>query len=449
MTDDDRDDEGSGRLPFDDGADDDLFVWDGLRPPSHPADLPPRRVPEEPRRSRVPDESRPSWHEGAPLPRRRDRYAAPGDEGAVGPRRAAPSRGADDEWDDWLDPGEGAQRGEPAAGDGPGGPFGPDALGHVPERVRARRRRLSAGAVLAAMLIGFFVAGLLDAKAIETAVKGKPLGTARSVQLALLKPMVVLSGALQLDRPAEALNAMLGRGEAAHHSIAEVKDKVKPKWPRKITRKDPLRLYIIGDSMAQVFGSSLENLAEETHLIKAKLDYKVSSGLSRPDFFDWPQRMIDQMVEFDPDATAVLFGANDGQNVLYKGKVLEVGSKAWQEVYARRVGQAMDILTKGGRRAYWVGNPIMRDPAYRERISMMDHIYEAEAKKHPGVFYIPTWALFANEKGFYSEYLPDAHGDPVLMRAPDGIHLSRAGGDRMAQAPLDVVEKDWGIPQQP
>jgi len=449
MTDDDRDDEGSGRLPFDDGADDDLFVWDGLRPPSHPADLPPRRVPEEPRRSRVPDESRPSWHEGAPLPRRRDRYAAPGDEGAVGPRRAAPSRGADDEWDDWLDPGEGAQRGEPAAGDGPGGPFGPDALGHVPERVRARRRRLSAGAVLAAMLIGFFVAGLLDAKAIETAVKGKPLGTARSVQLALLKPMVVLSGALQLDRPAEALNAMLGRGEAAHHSIAEVKDKVKPKWPRKITGRDPLRLYIIGDSMAQVFGSSLENLAEETHLVKAKLDYKVSSGLSRPDYFDWPQRMIDQIVEFDPDATAVLFGANDGQNVFYKGKVLEVGSKAWQEVYARRVGKAMDILTKGGRRVYWVGNPIMRDPGYRDSISMMDHIYEAEAKKHPGVFYIPTWALLANEKGSYSEYLPDASGDPVLMRAPDGIHLTRAGGDRMGQATLDVIEKDWGMPQQP
>jgi len=419
---DDRHDEGSGRLPFDEGGNDDLFVWDGLRPPSRPAGLPPRR---------------------------RDGYAAAGDESAARPRRAAPARGADDEWEDWLDPGEGAQRGEPAAGDGPGGPFGADALGHVPERRRPRRRRLSAGAVLAAMLIGFFVAGLFDAKAIETEVKGKPLGTARSIQLALLKPMVVLSGALQLDRPAEGLNAMLGRGEAAHHSIAEVKDKVKPKWPRKITRKDPLRLYIIGDSMAQVFGSSLENLAEETHFIKAKLDYKVSSGLSRPDFFDWPQRIIDQIVEFDPEATAVLFGANDGQNVLYKGKVLAVGTKAWQEVYARRVGKAMDILTRGGRRAYWAGNPIMRDPGYRERISMMDHIYEAEAKKHPGVFYISTWALFANEKGSYSEYLPDANGDPVLMRAPDGIHLTRAGGDRMAQATLDVIEKDWGIPQQP
>jgi len=369
------------------------------------------------------------------------------DEGSERPR--SDDRAAADAWQDWLDPGEGAQGGEPAAGHAPRGPFGADAPGHLPEPRRPRRRRLSAAGVLAAMLIGFFVAGLLDVKAIEAEVKGKPLGTARSVQLALLRPMVVLSGALQLDRPTETLNAMLGRGEAAHHSIAEVKDKVKPKWPRKITRKDPLRLYIIGDSMAQIFGSSLENLAEETRFIRAKLDYKVSSGLSRPDFFDWPQRMIDQLVEFDPDATVVLFGANDGQDVKYNGKVLKVGSKAWQKLYAKRVGKAMDILTKGGRRSYWVGNPIMRDPGYRARISMMDHIYDAEAKKHPGVFYVPTWALFANEKGSYVEYLPDAGGDPVLMRNADGIHLTRAGGDRMAQAALDAIEKDWGIPQQP
>jgi len=322
--------------------------------------------------------------------------------------------------------------------------------GRLPgQRQGLRRRRASAGAVLVAMLIGFFVAGLLDAKGIETDVKGKPLGTWRSVELALLKPMTGLSGALRLDRPAEALNALLGRGEGAHHSLAEVNSNAKPKWPRVITSKRPLRLFIVGDSMAQVFGSSLENLSEDTRLIKAKLEYRISSGLSRPDYFDWPQRLIDQLVEYDPDATAVLFGANDGQSVSYEGKVLEVGSKAWQEVYQKRVGRAMRILTRGGRRVYWVGNPMMQNAGYRDRIAMMDHIYEAEAAKHPGVTFVSTWRLMANEKGSYSEYLRDDGGDPVLMRLPDGIHLTRAGGDRMAQSVLDVIEKDWGIPQEP
>jgi len=91
----------------------------------------------------------------------------------------------------------------------------------------------------------------------------------------------------------------------------------------------------------------------------------------------------------------------------------------------------------------------MRDPGYRDRISMMDHIYAAEAKKHPGVTYIPTWSLFADHNGSYADYLTDANGDKVLMRAADGIHLTRAGGDRMAQNVLDVIEKDWGILQQP
>jgi uncharacterized protein len=361
-------------------------------------------------------------------------------------RRFSADGGVDDEWDEWLDPGEGAQRHSPRHGPEPGG-RGPSE--RPPGQVRGpRRRRASAGAVLIAMLIGFFVAGLLDARNIEADVKGEPLGTWRSVELALLKPMTGLSGVLHLDGPAEALNAMLGRGEGPHHSLAEVKVKAKPKWPRAITRKRPLRMYIVGDSMAQVFGSSLENLAEGTHLVKAKLDYKVSSGLSRPDFFDWPQHLIDQLVEYDPDATTVLFGANDGQNLVANGKVLEVGSKAWQAVYQKRVGRAMRILTRGGRRVYWVGNPIMRDAGYRDRIAMMDHIYEAEAARHPGVTYATTWHLMANDKGSYAEYL-SVGGHQVLMRAPDGIHLTRAGGDRMAQSVLDVIEKDWGIPQQP
>jgi hypothetical protein len=294
------------------------------------------------------------------------------------------------------------------------------------------------------MLVGFFVAGLLDARAIEDDVKGRPLGAGRSVLLTLLRPMTALSGALRLDRPAETIDTALGRGAKAHHSLAEV-DKAKPLWPRAITRHRPLRLYIAGDSMAQVFGSSLVNLAEGTGLIKARLDYHISSGLSRPDYYDWPQRLVDQLVEFRPDAAVILFGANDGQDVMYAGRVLDVGTRAWREVYAKRVSRAMGILARGGRRVYWVGNPIMRDAGYRGRIAMMNRIYAAEAPKHPGVRFVNTWRLMADGRGSYADYLRDPGGDMVLMRGEDGIHLTRAGGDRMGQAVLDVVVEDWGL----
>ncbi len=376
--------------------------------------------------------------EGAEWPRApRDDRRASGDWRApeyptgAGRTRHEPADGYEvsEEWEEWLEP--------EAHGDG--------TIGPLPERHKGpRRRRLSAGAVLLAMLLGFFLAGLLDAKNIKEDVETRPYGALRTFQLAMLTPMTALSGAVRADQLGAAVADALGRGEAPHHTLAEVK-KAKPLWPRKITEKKPLRLYVAGDSMDQVFGSSLVNLGEATGLVKGKNDYHVSSGLTRPDFYDWPQRLVDQIVDFRPDAAAVLFGANDGQNVLYEGKVLKVGTKAWQEVYAQRVGEAMEILTKGGRRVYWIGNPIMKDFGYRQRIAMMNHIYEAEAKKHPGVTFVSTWATMANEKGSYAEYLKDANGDQVLMRAPDGIHLSRAGGDRMAARVLEVIMKDWGM----
>lgn len=464
--------------PFEGGADrdarrppdpdDDLFVWDGLRPPRR--EQPRRPAGSEPGDWRVPefgagvgaagagreeDSARAERdaldrryeHEtggredaGPPAGSGYERAArASGDwrapEYPTGDRRSGhePDDGYEtsEEWEEWL---------EPEA------PRGAETIGPLPERGNGpRRRRLPAGAVLLAMLVGFFFAGLLNAANIKKDVEARPYGALRSLQLALLAPMTGLSGLVRADDLGAAVATALGRGEGPHHTLADVKKTKKSLWPRAITAAKPLRLYIAGDSMDQVFGSSLVNLSEATGLVKAKNDYKVSSGLSRPDFFDWPQRMVDQIVDYKPDAVAVLFGANDGQDVYYEGKVLKVGTKAWQEVYARRVGEAMDILTKGGRRVYWVGQPIMKDFGYRERIAMMNHIYEAEAQKHPGVKFVSTWKLLSNEKGSYAEYLKDEGGDSILMRAPDGIHLTRAGGDRMAGLVLDVIEKDWGM----
>jgi len=425
-------DAGEPRSPG--GSDDDLFVWNDLRPPARGRDERRRAAASGPGDRRTPESAVPESSASAGRPRRSSGdWRAPEYPTGAGRPRYRPADGYEtsEEWEEWLEP---------------DAPRGPETIGPLPERQKGpRRRRLSAGAVLLAMLLGFFLAGLLDANNIKKDVEARPYGALRTFQLAMLTPMTALSGAVRADRLGAAVADALGRGEQAHHTLAEVKPAKKPLWPRAITQKKPLRLYVAGDSMDQVFGSSLVNLSEATGLVKARNDYHVSSGLSRPDFYDWPQRLVDQIVDFKPSAAAVLFGANDGQDVLYEGRVLKVGTKAWQRVYAKRVGEAMDVLTKGGRRVYWVGNPIMREFGYRERISMMNHIYQAEAAKHPGVTFVSTWRLMSDDKGSYSEYLKDANGDSVLMRAPDGIHLTRAGGDRMAALVLGVIEKDWGM----
>lgn len=321
-----------------------------------------------------------------------------------------------------------------------------DAVAPRSPRRRTRHPRATAGAALAAMLLGFFLAGLLDAVALRRDVETMPLGPRRTTLLWLVRPMTALSGAIGLDEPARALDQALGRGDDAHHDVGDLAaDETRPIWPRRVTATRPLRLYIAGDSMAGQFGRPFAALAEQTSPIAARVDYHVSSGLSRPDYFDWPQRLIDMVVETKAEAVVFLVGGNDAQDVKLEGKVLHVDSSAWLDLYRLRVAEAMEIATAGGRRLYWIGQPIMRDATYGERMARLNEVYAETAAAHEGVTYVDAWQLFADEDGGYAAYLRDDEGERVRMRQTDGIHLTRAGADRLAAKVLEAVREDWGI----
>src|SRR5947207_3663143 len=51
------------------------------------------------------------------------------------------------------------------------------------------------------------------------------------------------------------------------------------KPPRRLTHDNPLKLWIGGDSLAGSFGPALGQTAGATGVVKATIDYKVSSGL--------------------------------------------------------------------------------------------------------------------------------------------------------------------------
>ena len=231
------------------GSDDDLFVWNDLRPPARGRDdgggpLHPVRAIGA-RRVRGP----------RPAPATAAR-AASGDwrapEYPTGPGRPRyePADGYEtsEEWEEWL---------EPEA------PHGPETIGPLPERHKGpRRRRLSAGAVLLAMLLGFFLAGLLDVRNIKKDVEARPYGALRSLQLALLAPMT--GAERRCCAPTTSAPRSPTRSAAASSSTTRSPRSRRPRSPSgraTITQKKPLRLYVAGDSMDQVFGSSLVNLA--------------------------------------------------------------------------------------------------------------------------------------------------------------------------------------------
>ncbi len=338
------------------------------------------------------------------------------------------------------DPDRGAAGG--AHDDAPPSPGPEDAPAHGP-----RRRQWPAGYVLLAILIGFALGGELNAKSLQRTAEELPFGAKRSVAMVLVKPIAAISSVLQLERPAELADRVLGidrpekvdtrQGLGVTGKAGERSGPVTP------TKSHKLVMWIGGDSMVQVFGSSLETMARRTGLVAPVLDYKISSGLVRPDFYDWPKRIAAEMASLDPDVAVVMFGANDGQGMKVGGQVYPFGTPGWMKIYHKRVGMVMDELLTRGREVYWVGQPIARARYFADNVHTMNSVYQEEALRRPHMHYIDSWSLFTNGKGQYSDYLRDDSGAMVLMRAADGIHLTRAGGDRLAKAVLAQIAADF------
>lgn len=212
------------------------------------------------------------------------------------------------------------------------------------------------------------------------------------------------------------------------------------------TPDDPATVLIAGDSDAGTFGSYLDTLLDETGVASTTLDYKVSSGLARPDFFDWPAHFREQIPVVDPDIVVVTFGGNDAQGLSDQSGTFihqqptgdEGGDVEWRAEYGRRVGEVMDYLASEGRTLVWVGIPNDDNPDVTARMRVQDEVVRAEVAKRPHVHFVDTWARFSGREGNWAEYVIDPRdGQGKDVRADDGFHLNTTGAEILA---LDIAE---------
>jgi hypothetical protein len=210
---------------------------------------------------------------------------------------------------------------------------------------------------------------------------------------------------------------------------------------------DPAEVLILGDSDAGTFGPYLKTLVDQTGIATTQLEYKTSSGLARPDFFDWPSFMRQIVPQANPDIVIATFGGNDAQGLRNVDKTWAVGhapasgvdDSDWKAEYGARVGDAMDYLTDGNRTLIWVGIPNDDNPEVTARMQVQDEVIRAEAAKRPEkVVFIDTWARFSGRNGGWAEYVIDPRdGEGKDVRADDGFHLNTTGAEILA---LDIAE---------
>lgn len=325
-------------------------------------------------------------------------------------------------------------------------------------RVR-RRRAFTASETVRALFVALAVATLLGSDALVQLARQQPYGTSRTVQLGAAHALDRIANAFSLNRPADALNRALGREAPPPVDVAAVLARqaapvpppatipldVNPVTGRRwVTAEEPLRVLLAGDSMMRELGSAIQERTPGD-LVSSQLDYRVSTGLSRPDFFDWPGRLGQVIAQTDPEAVVLLFGTNDDQNLAVGGGVLEAGSGPWLEEYGRRVGLVMDLLHYEQVTVHWVAMPPMRSAGFNEAMSKLNQVFRAQAASRPWVHVVDLTPAVAGSDGRYAAYLPGSDGAPETVRQEDGVHFSRAGANRAGALVWSDIAARWGV----
>ena len=328
-----------------------------------------------------------------------------------------------------------------------------------PRTAEGGRRLHSAGAAIVVSLAALGVGLLLNAPGLHKSATTQPEGWKRDLALGVTGPLESISGALLLDQPRRALKAALGRSEDDEIDTAVAAPPTTPKpttpvsTPQKRERFSPqkkLRLWIAGDSLVIIPGESIlrevaGNRAFET---SDAIEGRLSTGLERPDVFNWFTHVRKVMESKKPRAVVLMFGGNDFQGYMTGAPegvdVGTFGSPSWREEYRRRVATIMDTIVRRNGFVVWIGLPISKDAEQTAKYDVINAIVQSEAAKRKGrAAYLDTYFFFAGEDGGYAQYVEDSAGRLVKMRADDGVHFERAAGDLIAEKVVDALDERY------
>ena len=214
------------------------------------------------------------------------------------------------------------------------------------------------------------------------------------------------------------------------------KPKIKPKFD----------VLIIGDSFMAPYGG-LGTVLERELLrykdLKVVREGKVSSGLSRPDYFNWDMRTRQLVSQYKPNIAIVFFGSNDAQSFKISGgnSIAYYGTNKWDEKYGDRVLSILDTFTDNNITVFWIGVPVMKNTSLSRKMLNINSIYKETIQDYENAMFIPTWTLLTDKYGNYSDYLLNQSGKYQKARTSDGVHLQYFGGAIITNRVIDAMKK--------
>jgi hypothetical protein len=136
-----------------------------------------------------------------------------------------------------------------------------------------------------------------------------------------------------------------------------------------------------------------------------------------------------------------MLGVNDRASMRAGAGRAQPGTAEWKEAYAKEAEKLIKKLKGANIAVYWVGLPVMSNPAFSETAAQMNDAVRQAAYVN-GVKFIETWAGFTDQLGAYSAYGPDLSGQTKRLREGDGVGLTAPGNRKLANYIETALRRD-------
>src|SRR5918994_7990402 len=184
------------------------------------------------------------------------------------------------------------------------------------------------------------------------------------------------------------------------------------------TERDRLRVVVVGDSLSQGLAPALAELFDPSSARVLSLG-RISTGLARPDYFNWQAALRRIVDEVRPDVVFVLLGTNDDQPIVTSEGTVDLGTTDWTYAYRERAATFLREATSAGTRVVWVSIPVVAEPERWDFYRRLNDVYADTAAADPLAAYVDAWRLLETRDG-YATYLRNERGVLQQMRAGDG-----------------------------
>lgn len=210
-----------------------------------------------------------------------------------------------------------------------------------------------------------------------------------------------------------------------------------------------MTILLTGDSLMESLGPELKQALAGYEGLTVIPIGKKSTGLSRPDFYNWPQVLEQHLQQYSPTVVVMWVGTNDPQNIHGMTGLGEPCSKAWQRAYLGKLKQIIALTYKYKARLVFMGPPVMDTEPLNSQLFAINRLMEWISAK-VGAHFINTRAILSDKEGRYI-HRAEINGKLQDLRTHDHVHITSTGNQIIMQHLLPAITAacTGGKPKEP